>query len=234
MKNFCPQCGSEQGPFVKNFCVKCFTQARQLLELPPVVELPHCPHCNKVRFREKWVGQSEADLQAILVSKARVRELASPRFSVELSPQENGTTQALVTVRGKMDGAEVAVQRLTLIKPLSGTCDSCMKLSSYYHESIVQLRFPKDLENDEVHGYRSLVKAELDRMREEDPLSGLIDSFVVPKGLDFFIGSKHAGKKLSLLLARKTHGKITRSFKLMGVNKSGKEKKRYTFCVRVK
>ncbi len=233
MRNFCPKCGSEQGPFVKSFCVKCYSQEKPLLELPPIIELAHCPRCNKVRFREKWVNQSQADLETILVSKATVRELVSPKFAVELTPDEKGCTQALVTVRGTIDGIEVSTQKLALIKPLSGICDSCMKLSSYYHEAIVQLRFPKDLEKEEVRDYSAFVKAQLGHMRDEDQLSGLIDSFVVPKGMDFFIGSKHAGKKLSEVLARKVHGKITRSFKLIGVNQSGKDKKRYTFCVRV-
>ena len=233
MLNFCPECGSEQGPFVKGFCNQCFLADRKLVEIPDVLELAHCPRCNKVKYRDKWVEQSGQGFEGIILAKAKVKDLALPKFSVELTPGDDGMTQALVTVRGTVDGTPVSVQKLVLVKPVSGICDSCMKLSSYYHEAIVQLRFPQDLTQDQAHEHLAFVKTTLKNLQDEDQLAGLIDYIWVAKGMDFLIGSKHAGKKVSEALARKLHGTLTRSFKLMGVNQSGKDKKRYTFCVRI-
>jgi len=233
MKRFCPKCGSEQEPFVRGFCINCYSADHPLVELPLVLELAHCPRCNRVRYRDKWLSQSPVGIGEILLAKARIKELASPHFAVELEPLPDVTSHALVTITGTIDATPISIQKLLLVKPISGICDNCMKLASYYHEAIVQLRFPRDLEPEEIKDYQAFVKNILVNMRDQDSLAGVIDQFPVQKGIDFLIGSKHAGKKVSESLARKVHGKITRSFKLIGVNQSGKDKKRYTFCVRV-
>jgi len=234
MKRFCPKCGTDKGPFVKGFCKACFLEKVPIAELPEKISVDFCKRCNKARHKGRWQVQNEELMRGIVLSKLRAPDLKGAETEISLLPNEDGTTLAIARIKGTFGGEPIELERETLLKPASGICDACMKVSSSYHESILQLRLEENPSKKEVDALVAETgKALAEQRGKGDDLARIVATAVVPKGVDISIGSKRAGKVTAQYFAKKDSSEIKRSHKLIGVDRSGKEKRRYSFCVRV-
>ncbi len=233
VKRFCPKCGTGKGPFVKGFCKNCFLEKFPIVDLPEKIGIEFCKRCGKVRHRGKWEEQGEAVMEDIALSKLKAPDLQNPETEVSLKPNEDGTTLATIKIKAKYRGEEIELEKEALLKPVSGICDACMKISSNYHEAILQLRQEKTPSRKEADVLIAETKKALEGLRRGDDLARIVGTVTVPKGIDIMLGSKRAGKIVAQYFAQKDNSEIKRSHKLTGIDKSGKEKRRYSFCVRV-
>ena len=120
--------------------------------------------------------------------------------------------------------------KIVWVKLTSTMCDSCMKLDAEYREAIIQLR-GKDKEES-----GQLLKITLDLLNKErakDSLSGASKRVELKTGFDLWVGSKKAAVKVSRYVAKLYDVKLKVSSKLIGAEKSGKRKYRFTFCVKL-
>lgn len=230
-KRFCPNCGSTNKPFVRNFCADCFIQLNKLIGFPSALELMQCRACKKLLLNGKWLAFSLEHLANWAKSKIKVKELENVRFALE--PREE---EGIVWIEGKALGeiAETLVEKPVLIeiKLRSSLCQDCSKLSANYYEAVLQLRFesiPKKKWGLVLEAAKQLVETQF----HSDSLAQITNIVALKNGFDAYIGSKRAGKMVSEKIAQKFGGTITRSFSLAGVDKSGKTKKRFTFLVRI-
>ena len=212
-ETFCPKCGKKTRKLVRGFCASCYGEDHTLVELPRELVVERCKRCEKVRLSGKWVVQEQASLEQWIAGKSKSKELAGPQYKVSLEPQESGTTIASGNVTGTIDGIELAANASTVLKPNTVLCDPCMRVTSNYFECVIQLRYEKNPSDEEV--------------------KRRLNSFPTRKGLDVHIGSHRAGKQIAERLAREHHSTIERSNTQTGVDKNGKAKKRYTYCVRL-
>ncbi len=163
--------------------------------------------------------------------KIKVKELENVRFFLEPTDEEKS-----IWVKGKVLGeiAEKLVEKPVIIeiKMRSMLCQDCSKLSANYYEAVIQLRLDSMPKKD----WKKIL-GETNRLVEQqykaDSLARVTNVLQLKNGFDVYVGSKRAGKTVSEQLARKFNGKITRSFSLAGVDKSGNTKKRFTFLVRI-
>lgn len=234
LNKFCPKCGATKGEFIKGFCKNCYLRDHKIIDVPNEMEVEHCKSCNAVRLKGKWVMQSEGAIKKFVEGKVRAKEINNPEIFVDLNPLEDGRTEAMVTVKGLIESKPIIVKKSILLKPKTNLCDPCMKLISNYHEAIVQFRYDKKPDERDVGEKLGLIEEMLKKQRNKDSLAGIVNSTVLQKGFDVCIGSKRAGKLVAEYFANKYGTKITYSSKLTGVDKMGKEKYRYTFCVRVR
>ncbi len=232
MKRFCPRCGSEKGPFIKGFCKECYLKEHRLVELPETLTIDHCKRCSKVRLHGKWIEQTEAALKSFIESKLRTKGAEQPKADVSIEPKGASVALAKVAVNLIAEKVPLTIKKEALLKFASGICDSCMKLSSRYHEAVLQLRYGEKPSHSEFRRVFSIAQKSLSAMRATDALAGIVEVQEKPKGFDFLIGSKRAASHLAREFAH--GGEIMRSFKVTGVDASGKQKKRYTFCARIK
>lgn len=234
-KNFCPKCGTSEGIFIGQFCKKCYLEDNKVAELPEQIEIEVCKRCGKFHWRGKWREQEINEIRQFVESKVKVDSaLDNPKVLVELTPNEDGTTTAEAHINGIIESSPINIIRTALLKPKSVLCDPCMKLSSYFHEAILQLRYPK---KPTVQQRSDVVRAVEEVMRTEskhDQLAGVVDLKEHGNGIDFLIGSKRAAKAAAERIAREHNTRVIRSHKVTGVERSGKEKKRYTFCVKMR
>lgn len=233
IQRFCPKCGKETNALIKGFCRDCFLHDHKLIVIPKEIELEHCKNCNKIRIKGNWVEQSKIALEDFVASKVKVKDLVDEKISVELTPLEDETTIASIIISGEFDGNALQLSEEIVLKPRTVLCDECMKASSYYHEAIVQVRYSFKPDEKTINSDLNEIKKVLDYESKKDSLAVLIDVIKQSTGFDVLIGSKHSGRHVAEHLAKKHGTKVVSSHKLIGVDKSGKEKKRFTFCVRM-
>ncbi|MEW6294972.1 MAG: NMD3-related protein [Candidatus Diapherotrites archaeon] len=232
MKEFCPKCGSKQKPFIKGFCMKCFLESKELIELPKELALEKCPHCSKFKLRNAWVEELWPSIEETVKSKVKALEGKIVSIEVSLKEEREEKITALAKIKMLAEGNPVQLLKEVPIKLSKVLCDPCMKLSSEYHESVIQIRFEREKEGEWLSILEKMHE-KLEPLSRKDSLAKITKIEKERKGYDLWIGSKRAGKILAEDLARKFNSKVTYSYTTIGVKDSGKQKKRYTFCVRI-
>ena len=233
-KRFCPKCGATDKPLVKGFCLDCFLEDHpNLLLLPAEIKVETCKKCGKIRVKGKFVEQSEENLISLVLSQLKMDEIEGPQITVELLPLDDGKTLAKVFVEGRIDGAEVELEKETMLLAQTVLCDPCMRVSSQYHEGILQIRgdrkTPKQKFDELLVQVNSILAAE----EKKDALAKIVEIHPQKTGVDVWIGSKHATRLVAEKLAKEFGTKPVVSTKLLGQDKQGKEKHRFTYLVRI-
>lgn len=232
MREFCPKCGTEKGPFVKGFCLNCFSAEQELAELPEEIPLEYCGRCNKFKYKNKFIEFNDAMLTDLILSKLKPKEASIDSVKINFVEVTEGKKLAVVEIEGTVDGKKISFDKKSVIKFRAGICDACMKASSNYFEATLQLRFDSLPDNAKKNKVMAEVYEFLAPMEKIDPLAKVIDIERDKKGFDLKIGSKKAAKDLADFLARKSKSRVIPSHKVVGV-KNGEQKKRFTFCVRM-
>lgn len=234
LEKTCPSCGKSKGAFIGSFCVQCYLKEKKVLELPEKLEIWHCKRCDKISYRGKWREQSSAIIEEIVKNSIKPKEIENEKISMELEPKEKGATAAKIKINGEIQGKKITLEKEMLLVPKETQCDPCMRVLSYYHEGILQIRF-KD--NKDVERKKDSILREIEQFlsteSKKDPLAVLIDVVGAKNGFDVLISSKKATRKIAAKLASKYNSTEKVSYSLVGLDKLGREKKRFTFCVRI-
>lgn len=233
MKNFCPRCGKSSKNLFKGFCKDCFLELNEIISSPKEIVAETCKRCIRVKFKGKMFSQSKELLEELIESMIKIKQLHKHKLAFVFSSNDDETSNVKISVIGLLDGISFETSKELLLKPHYFTCDDCMKLSSNYHEAIIQLRFEKNFSETKQSQLLKDINKTLDIVKEKDHLSGIVKQGNVPGGMDFYIGSKRAAKIVSEKIARQFHSKVQPSYTLVGLNKKGKRYYRTTFLVRV-
>jgi len=227
---FCPKCGSKTGPFIKGFCKECFLQEHKLLQFSDKMDFQYCNRCDKILVQRNWTELNSLELIDFIKSKIKAKDFVIQDIEIELEKVAIKEFNALIEVKGILAENPLVLRGVIKVRLVPGICDSCMKISSDYFEATIQARFEKDFSEKEV--VLNKFKELIDEMSKKDPLSRIVKTAKNKKGFDLVLSSNRAAKISSEKLAKKYNSKIIRSFSVIGVDKSGKEKRRYTYCVR--
>lgn len=202
-----------------------------MLEFPEKIQFLQCKRCSKILVQRNWVEFTSIELTDFIKTKVKAKDFVIQVIEAELEEAEKNKFNALIEVKGLLEGIPLILNGLIKLEFLSGICDSCMKVSSDYFEATIQARFNgKNIKLQEkiLEEFTELFS----EMQRKDPLARLVKTGKDRKGFDLIVSSNRAAKISSEKLARKYSSKVTRSFTLIGVDKSGKPKRRYTYCVR--
>lgn len=227
---FCPNCGATKGPFIKGLCKQCFLNQNKLLSVPEEIKVEHCKFCNKIMLGGRWVEQSDKALKGFLTKKAKPKELSGAKISVSLDPLGE-TTVAKIKATGSIDKNKISVEAKTLVVPQETQCDPCMRMRSDYYEAKIQVRFdsPTDKGRQEI---LEKIDKQLESLRPKDSLASIAQVVYNKKGIDVIIGSNRAAQKVAKKLSQTALAPIKKSSSLVGQDKRGKEKRRFTYCLR--
>jgi len=231
MYKFCPKCGSKNGPFIKGFCKNCFLQDNKLIDFPERLELEKCKRCNKIKLQRTWNALNSLELIDFIKPKIKSKEFQIQNVEIELEELDEKKFNVLIEAKGIIDSAPLIVHGIIKLVLVSSICDSCMKISSDYFEAIVQLRFNPESKIKEkvLNEFKKMVS----EMQPNDPLSRVVKEKKLKNGFDLVLSSNRSAKIASEKIAKKYNIKVVRSFSLVGVTKTGKEKKRHTYCLRI-
>lgn len=233
-KRFCPKCGATDKPLVKGFCLDCFLKDNpDLVKVEPVFELEQCKKCGKVRIKGQWIEPTSKHLVEFVRSKVKVKELKEVKVGVELIILSETETRADILVKGVINSSLITVEKEALLKFKKALCDPCMRISSQYHEAILQVRGEKETPKSRFEKAFRDVNRLLAAEYRKDPLARIVEVQDHKYGFDVLIGSKRAGRVVAEALAKDFKGRVKVSSKLRGVDKRGKKKYRFTFAVRI-
>jgi NMD protein affecting ribosome stability and mRNA decay len=229
MNRFCPKCGTEHGPFIDGFCTKCFLEDNKLLIVPSRLELQRCKRCGKVLINRKWVSDSAANITNYILSKIKWADMEEKALDIELERLQKGLKVSL-NVSGKLKWTPLSARYETFIYYKNQLCDACLKLSSSYHEAVIQIRHSGSLQSTKLLGS---VEKILESVQSEDPLARIVKTTKRKNGVDLLIGSNKAAKLLVKELKKRFNANIKRTASVVGLTKDGKRKAEYTYLVRL-
>lgn len=229
MAKFCVICGKTGDDIIKGFCVEHYLKKNPVVSVPEKIQVEMERNTGRLRYRNKWLQPSLELLLEIIISKTKT-SIEKPRITVREGQKE---WECIVEIEGKIEGVEIEIEKPVTIQPVLVQSDEEMRLQSNYHEAILQIRFKEKRSKEKANAIlQEALKMLLDQ-KEKDTLAGASGIKEKREGIDILIGSNRAAKKIAKTLAQKYHSEVTTAFKIVGVEKTGKERKRTTYCIRI-
>jgi len=233
MKEFCPKCGSEKGPFIEGFCSKCFLEDHELLVLPDVLEIEMCAMCNKLKLSGQWHEYNDRTLVEFIAKKIKLKEITNPELNVELTESKHNELKAKIKIKGEISGDPAETEKNMAIRWKRVCCPFCGKLSSGFFEVKIQLRWDSERDEKKEKQIYFELKHALKELKEKDPLAVITNQEMRKEGQDIFIASGKAARTAILKIKKKFGFKYLHTKKLVGLNQSGKNRYQFTYSIRL-
>ncbi|MDO8626942.1 MAG: NMD3-related protein, partial [Candidatus Diapherotrites archaeon] len=211
MDRFCPKCGKESSLFIGNFCKECYLEDHKLVTIDEEFPIERCKYCEKLKLKFAWCEYSSLVLQKFIEDKIKT-VILSPQAHIEFQSLDDDEKVARITVVGTVEGKIIEVKKSTILKFLKAQCDACMKVRSNYWEAILQLR-PKV--GEKILKWDKFVKkveAQLKR-QSGDGLAKIVTISKNKRGIDIYLGSSMAARKIADTLSREFKSDVVYSNK---------------------
>jgi NMD protein affecting ribosome stability and mRNA decay len=226
--------------FVKKKCkVKELNNATLTVDLLEINEkslLPSAKALGKNGLRQSLLPSAKAlgknGLRQSLLPSAKALGKNGLRQSLLLlqKPCEKSRRQEMqanVTAKGLIENTPVLAEYKTTISFPLMQCDACMKLKSNYFEATIQLR------GEKAPAAFNRLRQLLASLQKRDGLAAIVSATEKKNSIDAIVGSKKAAALAVKQLKKEFKTGATKTFKLIGVDRTGKQKKRATFAIRV-
>lgn len=236
---FCLECGREDEETFNGLCRACFTAQNPLVTIPTELEVEICAHCNSIHTGDKWKesNQSEEDIIAKTVAEHSIpdKNAKDVELALEITSKKGSVLEILVTATGYVLGEIVEKEFNIKVKINRTVCPECSKYASGYYEAVLQLRADgRPLEVAEIEKADEIIRNQLEKLSGKNRMAYLSERTVLKEGIDYYIGSYKAAKKLSTALKEEMGGLIGESPRLMGRDKStGKDLYRIWISLRL-
>tara|TARA_Y100000310_G_scaffold59310_1_gene54658 strand:- start:1048 stop:1755 length:708 start_codon:yes stop_codon:yes gene_type:complete len=233
MKRFCVKCGKETDQLIKSLCKDCFLEKNKLIELPKKLVIELDKRTGRVRLGKDWVEDTDAALEMFIEQK--IKKLIKQKIDftkIEVQILREDPVIARVSLGALVQGVKIDFIEDIEIYFHSTLSDASMKISSNYHEAIIQVRFEKKVDKKTEQETVNEVLSFLKEHKKKIELSEAVDIKKQRGGQDILVGSNKAAKIVSTKLARKHNTKVIYSNKLLGEDKHGKTNYRHTYCIR--
>ena len=126
----------------------------------------------------------------------------------------------------------MVVEREVLIKAKSAICDDCSRIAGSYYEATVQVRFSEKPTPELMHEKMLILEGIMKELKKKKGLAEIIKFSQDKHGFDAQIGDKKSAKIAAERMSRATGNPIKVSSTLVGLDRNGVEKYRFTFLVR--
>jgi len=232
VKEFCPSCGIEQGPFIKGLCLNCFKEKKELVIAPIELKLDKCKHCQNVLISGVWKSPEEENLIKFVEKKVKIIEILNPKISTKIIPLEEEKFNAKIIVEGVLDSIPLVIEKDILLNSKITTCTSCSKVFGNYFEAIIQIRVES---KDKTLIDQKIAQAQkfFEPLKNKNSLAQIVKIVGLKNGVDLYVGSNSAAKKVVGFMENTAKGKVVLSTTLHGFDKrKGKSIYRNTYCLR--
>lgn len=243
-KSFCYLCGRETGKLHEGLCEKCSAAEakKELFEFGKAwdkesrIKVPLCSNCFSY-YKKSWIFPAEEEAGNIdkVVKKAAEDVILG---TIKIKPEEAKATKLpsikilkiehkgrKIEVYAEVEGKEAKVEFILQ------KCRECTKISGGYYEAIIQIRGAEGSEREK--SARKNILEMLSSFYPEDRSAFLAREEKVKGGIDIYLGSAKAGKKIARYFKGKYNAETKSSPKLYG-RKGGKNLYRITFLIRLK
>ncbi|WP_456466125.1 60S ribosomal export protein NMD3 [Methanopyrus sp.] len=247
----CHRCGREATTLIEGLCPECFLEEHPMIRVPEDLEVRVCAQCLSRHTGLRWEHPPEdaEDVESLLIEYAlraledEMRVLQGARVDVrplEVKGEPGGPgsrVQVAFLVEGEWEVEGERLRREYHLKvPVTFTlCHRCMKYRSGFYEAILQVRsFRGGLTESERKELEEFVTRSAESLLKRDPMAFISDVKHRDEGIDFYLGSTSAARKLARRLVDRFGGTVRESHELVGVDKdTGKRRYRTSISVRL-
>ena len=228
LESVCPSCGERS----YGVCERCLAQGRTILEIPRFLSIQVCPTCSDHFFKGRWINEDTNGAVAKAVEEALKIDPDDAAITIVLSQISPTILHAHVEINVSGAGepyncfdVDVRVNRVA--------CDRCSRISGGYYESKVQIRADhRTPERAELDRALEIAATTIDLAQKADRLAFIAKILWLREGLDLYVGTVKAAKRIVRALLREMGGTFSDSAKLIG-RRDGKEVYRVTFVLRL-
>ena len=236
---FCPRCGSEDEDLYEGICRSCFVKEAKIINTPLNLEITICAHCNSLLKGIKWEDSelSEEELVTLTVMEnyETFQHVQNLKLSVEIITVRGSNYECIVHATGTVLGTQVKEEHRINVKIKNGACPDCSKYASGYFESVIQIRADKRFPSpEELRTIDQVIRAKTSVLSVKNRMAYVSDVSAIKEGVDYYIGSYKAAKKLASAVKDVMGGVIQESPRLVGRDKSrGKDLYRIWISIRL-
>ncbi|MFH1126589.1 MAG: NMD3-related protein [archaeon] len=229
LKKFCPRCAKETNDLFEGLCSDCYLEKKKIADVPQNVRVLLC-RCGRSNEKKKWVSNPSIEVMIERVVGASVVKDKDVSVKIKYEPfMINGKTVVPVTVLAEknIDGRLIEKGAVTNLVIVPQSCENCSRLSGGYYEAVIQIRAPKNMQDQIL----ILIKDKVNQYKDADMFSFITQVQASKDGTDVYLGSAKIAQKVEQETKRiyNVTTKITHS--IQGV-KDGKEIKRMTVLLR--
>ncbi len=217
----CVICGRESEDIL---CGECAAERLRLAVLD-TIEIVECSRCGSYRIGGRWrrVSFKEA-LEDAIFRNVRVAE------GFRVRELKIGSSE--VVFLGSFGGHSVEYRVPLSYRVRRATCQKCSRQSGGYYEAIVQLRAEgRKLSEEEIATAKKVIESILEAEAENEK-AFLTKVQERREGIDFYLGSRDVGRKISYRISAELGGKVVESKKLH-TRIDGRDVYRFTYLVRL-
>jgi len=242
----CFVCGKED-KLTDGKCKECYLKESFQFSIPGRIKVPYCKSCNSY-YTNRW---KNLDNKLSFIDEVLKNNISSSReikFVSEFS-KDNKDIQAIVdfldegniykvkiTIRPFYDDSLFDMEASSEILLSGEQCQRCSRFYGGYYEAILQIRNDeKKIELERANDIMKIVDKFTDKLILKDRMAFISRIEELKEGIDIYMGSLSAARKIGNCLIKKFNGSMGESHKLMGIDRdSGKKIYRTTVTVRLK
>ncbi len=239
-KLFCAECGKTGTPLIENLCPDCYVKNHPPLEFksPPLNRI--CRECSATQRAHRWVVEKkqrysfeEVVWRAAFVAVDESIQAKPPwnvpplqeQITVEITPSVTQETllekknillvpvEIIITWAYDRSVKPLMISMHTTATIEKTTCDTCAQIRRGYAEAVIQLRFSKQLEKDDLTAKQNEVVRQLSQIIERHPPSSITRLKQQQNGVDISLNRKHIAYTLTQYLQKQYRAEIKKSFK---------------------
>jgi len=240
----CPKCGKEKDKdqFIATVCAECSFSIKDIASLK-TTELTICKGCGRVRYKNKWDLFSEDDLKKIVEENIKV-SLQEYEIKDIITEFYKDKIKIIVKINGKAENYKIETVKEFNIALKTIYCDDCYKNMSDYFIATIQIRYTKTEEEkykpvignyNMADYFVRVIQNAVKDLRKTGDFSAHIQKIEQDKnGINIMVGSKM--QAVSFIKSIKPTFEYTRkdTKSMVGIDKKGHEKLRYTYLIRLK
>jgi nonsense-mediated mRNA decay protein 3 len=236
---FCPRCGNEDEDLYEGICKSCFINEARIITIPDTIELTICAHCSSLLNGIKWedsnLSEEEFVTQAVMENYETFSYVQDLEVSVEILTVRGSVYECIVHAEGNVIDSRVIEEHRINVKINKGSCPDCSKYASGYFESVIQIRADKRFpSNEELQTIDKILRKRIRLLSVKNRMAYVSDISVLKEGVDYYIGSYKAARKLANSIKDVMGGVIQESPRLIGRDKSkGKDLYRIWISIRL-
>ena len=238
-KVFCPQCGKTGVELFNGLCRSCFIEKTSLINVPDEIVITICTSCESIQKKGKWIDSNLSLDDTIVGAISENIEIDESASDVEISTKilniRGSIFDYLVNVKAHVLGEILTQEFLVKVKVNKNICTICSKYASGYYEAVIQMRADLRVPSiEEIETADKLIRNKIESLSRKNRMAYVSQRLKIKEGVDYYIGSYKAARKLAETLKNVLGGVLKDSPRLMGHDKNtGKDLYRIWISLRL-
>lgn len=210
-----------------------------MANIPEKIETKICVHCHSHLKQNKWVDiglSREEVVRKVILDKISFNpKVKNPKTEIDIIQRKGTLYKCLVKIKGEVFGKKLQKEYYCNVHLRNSVCTYCSRRASGYYEAVIQLRADKrDLKNKEIKKIEKIISNTLESLWPKNRLAYVSKISKLKEGVDYYIGSYTAARKIVSAIMNNFGGIIDESSRVVGRDKSkGREICRYWILLKL-